>query len=290
LKLLIWNAQGAKSNQGGMIVEKWELVWKEAIKGFVEPGGPADNFAFLMCEAGRAPWIDPNSQVNVNSLYALDLDSTHCDQVLAGNSEFSQGVLKARNRKAFWFPWLKTLNTNWQNSRCSLGGFYAPSRVVASSWIWGGALSNASQQMVRPALRVETGPLGFGLTTLMVHLEANQPGALAEFAFLLQSGPQLFSGSPVLVVGDLNIDLLKFNIEGWRPGKPALPVAVPPGWRWLSCREPTHRGGAEYDWAILFDPKGKVKNVNAKIVKGPSVPAAPTWNVSDHALMEYEVN
>lgn len=293
--MYVWNAQGARSNKGGFITEKWEEIWRRRLAPILgpvypppgpAPAGPAaapqaDNVAFLICEAGWAPWIGRDAQLAENGRYMLDEDLTNVDHVAAGASDFCAGVASARRRCAFFVPWVKTLDSARQSARCSFGGMYAPDPTAARTWR---LLTKVDRLVdgafVRPVVCLEVGVgFGNGLAMLLVHLVSSR-NAQAELEQLLTNVEKIYPASrgPVMIVGDMNIDLLV---------GPAL--RIPAGWHILNSGSATHTGGKELDWALLRDPNNSFRTRSAVISDPPDQPGAPSWNVSDHAVMHYTV-
>jgi hypothetical protein len=291
VELLVWNSQGASGDQGR--VRKWEVIWENGIAPRVPavnpalppaPAGPrlpADNFAFLMCESGWAPWISQEAQVQVNGIYPLVADRTFADPALVAASGFCTGAL-AVGATSFWIPWVNKIDSLKTNVRCSLGGFYVPSsKVDATRWLHAGTRSMIyRKKMRRPMVRMSLGHYGQGLLVHMVHLTARRGPAEAELQWLMNEVPKLTAG-PVLIVGDININLLK-----------SYPAFLPPpliaagGWTVLSSGEKTQKKGGELDWGLLYDPHQSFApgGLSAKVFE---YPAAGSWNTSDHAVMRY---
>jgi hypothetical protein len=272
---LVWNAQGANSYKGGVLTQKWEALWANGMVPIVG-AGQADNVAMLLCESGWAPWIDQTKPVSVNTLYRCTALSNHYDPVAATASGFCKAVDGARRWTAFWLPWLKTLDGYRQNARCSIGGCYVPHPSPTKTWKLQRAIGRyVVPYLVRPAVLMEVGPtMGAGLTVLMVHLVSNNWAAQDELRYLMWAVNQIVAFGPVLVVGDMNIDLQ-------RSGH----LTVPAPWQLVRYGQATHQGGGELDWALLRDPKGQFTTHKADVLQAPG----DDWNVSDHAVMSYTV-
>ena len=112
---------------------------------------------------------------------------------------------------------------------------------------------------------------------LLVHFISSQSKAPDELKALVKYSKQFLSeGTPAIIVGDMNIDLLKIK------QMPKLPA----NWRILRTNGPTQQSGGELDWALLFDPNGRLPNSSVKVLDQFKTPP----NQSDHSVMQYKLD
>lgn len=251
MKLIAWNSQGAK----------WDDFWTN----WLWPAR-ADNVIGVLEEAGWAPWV-PNQEVRINNVYWFD--ST---KVIRGNSTLCDGLYDAR-KPAFWIPWAKNLDGIKTNSRCSMGGVsllmnYNVNEVCT--------LKDEAFEL-RPTVRVRIAKGDTPVfTILFVHLISGFPkGATIQLEPLIAHMSQMIpQGTPAIIVGDMNIDLLT---------QPIAPL--PEKWRMRRTGVATQQSGGELDWGLLYDPNNQLGATTATVLTqfktGP--------NGSDHSVIGYDI-
>jgi hypothetical protein len=260
MDLVVWNSQG----------NKWDIFWTYYFGPLVTPS-PTTDVVGMLVESGWAPWVAPGDVI-INGIYPLNTGATWASAVGVANSAFCQGVLAARGRHAFWVPWVGNLNAFKTNTRCSLGGAFVPKTRQFQNM----SLFNEQNIFRRPVVQLSVG-IGNNtdFTIMLVHLiSGNYNKAQDEMDYLVATMSHIIpQGTTGIVVGDMNIDLLK------------TPVVLPQKWRMLNTGVATQQSGGELDYALLYDPNGLYSNATAAVVQQYKTGN----NGSDHSVMKYSV-
>lgn len=257
MQLVVWNSQG----------KKWDAFWTNYINPLATAIRPQDVMGLLV-ESGWAPWVTPGT-VKINTLYPLTREQQWYSIVGARRSVFCQGVLAKRKRYAMWVPWVANLNAFKTNTRCSMGGVLVSATRNLRTY-----RSIEFPHHKRPVIRMEIARVDdVQFTVFLVHLISGYPSRaqneLNELADTISASVP--EGTPAIVLGDMNIDLLKVNLE------------VPDKWRIISTGVPTQKRGGELDWALLYDPLGSLRAATATVVQ------QYVLNGSDHSVLRYDI-
>lgn len=277
MKLIVWNSQGAK----------WDDFWNKCLDYYLKPSQDEDVVGLLV-EAGWAPW-QKSGNVKVNNLYTAGTIYEYFDEKAATQSILCQQILSKDfrvTRLGYWIPWVETLgeinNSAATNSRCSIGAVTLRKvcnfKVSRTTTPFNGTIA-----LRRSILRIFVKhPKGRDIEVFLVHLLSGnyQKAWDLELKPLILNIPrQIQSGSAALIVGDMNIDLNKYDISG----------AVKrdyPHWRVLNTGDSTQQKGGELDFGLLYDPKSQHTAASAAthLKYGKDV----SQSGSDHSVIEYD--
>lgn len=268
MQLIVWNSQG----------DEWDMLWNYFLYPHVQ-NAQLDDVAALIVEAGWAPWINSDLPVNVDVVHNLKGEGSRQDPDAVLRSAFCDGMSNARNRQAYWVPWVQTFadvqTGQKSNSRCSMGAVVLPRRLRH-----GDAKRFVDTRFVRPIIQVPFGEsvggtMDVSMTVMGVHL-VSSVNALQELEYLFHFVPgNIPGGTPAFVAGDFNIDM----IHGWQPGWPALPR----GWQVVSPGVATRRSGKILDWALVYNRTGDPVHAAVQVLQGYESGV----NRSDHSVLEY---
>lgn len=274
MRLIVWNSQGANGPNHG---SKWDILVNQYIAPYMAP--QTEPVIGLLVESGWAPWVVPG-EVVVNNAYWYPLDKTYIDPVASANSVFCQQVDAKRLRKALWVPWVNNLDAMKTNTRCSMGGILLPtSKKIEPSG------SFVFEGHKRPTLRFLVGKnqglgrMAYEITVLLVHLlSGGSQKTINEMFHIVDSLTQLIpEGTSGLVVGDMNVDLKKWNLS------------LPKGWTILqalgTAGSGTQQSGGILDYALLYDPNRHYQNSTATVLQQYK----SGQNESDHSVLMYDI-
>lgn len=254
MRLIVWNSQGAK----------WDDLWDH----FVSPTVTINNddvFAFTV-EAGWAPWM-LSGNVDLGALYYMDDARENFNERGAVNSNFCMGIAASRTRRAFWVPWVKTLDAIKTNSRCSLGGVVIPYSGLSAK-----VSTINHESFLRPVVRSILMRNGMPVVTILAVHFISSGKAQAEMTRLVNAVKSMvWQGTSGIVVGDMNVNLLK------------KAVTLPDNWQLLNTGQPTQAKGGELDYALLLNNNNYFNNPTAQVIQ----PYHTYPNNSDHSVMEY---
>ena len=258
LRLFAWNSQGAK----------WDAMWTNWLAPAL---GNNDDVVGVITESGWAPWI-LSGDVQINSVYDFNSDSTWFDHTSLVNSAFCQGIAASRRRYGLWVPWVGNLNAMKTNSRCSLGAALLPDKRRIKS-----ITSFKSDLSWRPVIKFSLGLGRFtDITILVVHLISGYAaGAQAELNELTKHMSGMIpQGTCGIIVGYMNINLL------------TTPVVAPNNdWRILRTGVATQMSGGELDWGLLYDPTNQYGGATVNVVQQYKTGN----NGSDHSILRYNI-
>lgn len=220
-------------------------------------------------ESGWAPWVS-DGDVYLNDIYDFSTRFNWFDQASLNTSAFCQGIHAARNRHAMWVPWVKNLNAMKTNSRCSLGA-----ATLLTSLQLQDRISFESVSCIRPVLRLTFGQGRITkIVILNVHLNSSYVANYGLDGLVRALSTFIQEGTPALIVGDMNIDLL------------ANPQNPPNNkWRILNINAATQQSGGELDWGLLYDPNNHYANATAQLIAQFKTPTNP----SDHSVLCYNI-
>ena len=263
LQIIAWNTFGAK----------WDELWY-----FVGKVNPQNDILAITLEAGWAPWVK-SQEVRTNATYPYTENKSYFDEISAMESNFCQYVEGKRGRTAWWIPWVKTLDSIKPNSRCSMGVLFAPATLASEvSVIEKGNSMIKDVNAARPIVstRLSKGNNTF-LTVLSVHLPSGKWSSDAARealdAIAMNMGKIVPQGGAGLIVGDINVDLKKEEVEYGKK------------WKMLNVDRATQKGGGELDYGLLYDPAGQFKNSTAEELQK----FGTGGNTSDHSVMLYSL-
>jgi hypothetical protein len=256
MKLIVWNSQGAK----------WDIAYTNWVSTSI-----GTDVALCLVEAGHAPWVDPKVDLTIGRAYAFDTGATWFSQSGAAQSSFCDGVAQERLNKTIWIPWMKNIDPKVTNFRCSLGMGWFPEKMQLhdpDSW---------SNGFLRPTVRFGMGSAkDVQLTVIVVHMISGFPSQAAQ---QLQDLVSLMTkiipeGTPAVIVGDMNVDLLKVG-----------DYSLPDKWRTLKTGVATQMSGGELDYAFFFDPN---ENLDASVTCLEKYKTGS--NTSDHSVLQYTLD
>lgn len=263
MQLVVWNSQGSK----------WDTAWTYFVSPYVTTP-PTDDMLLLLVEAGWAPWIKSGNVV-INNDYPLTTGVESFDEVAAGKSSLCQSVLAAKRnsrRGAMWIPWVGNLDAMKTNSRCSIGAAFYPDKLSLISD------STKMEDFIRPVIRIGLGVMSsVKLTVFVVHMVSGSSAkAEAQLVNVMTKMHTLVpEGSAALIVGDMNVDLLK-------AGKM---TNLPRNWSILRTGVATQQSGGELDYGLLFDPNSAYSNASVGVVQQYKTGN----NQSDHSVLGYNL-
>lgn len=264
MKVIVWNSQGGK--------------WDAAYTYFTAPSVtavPQDDVVLMLVEAGWAPWV-LSGDVTLNGLYYYESDVTWFNATGAAASPFCQGIEAKRRFRSTWVPWVKNLDALKTNSRCSMG-----SAVFPSSLSLAGMDTSNFEGFTRPVIRLMFGKgnrnINVSFTILLVHMISGyQTLAEQQLVNVMNSMSQLIpQGSSALIVGDMNVDLLKAGKMN----------NLPRNWSILNTGVATQQSGGELDYGLLYDPNSQLGSSTAAIVQQYK----SGNNQSDHSVLMYTI-
>lgn len=261
MELVVWNSQG----------NKWDAFWARQIDS--QLAAHASNVAGFLVEAGWAPWVTPGP-VTLNGLYAVDSRATWYDSQQANKSAACVGIQASRRRGAVWIPWVATPEGFKVNTRCSLGGLWALNSLSVLETRRFLFPSKKQLKVRRPIIRVQFGGIfGVKLTVMIVHLVSGYwIAAQNQMDYLVSiTRTMVPQGTPALIVGDLNIDLLIHDVD------------VPSKWSILRTHAATQQSGGELDWGLLYDPNRELSEAAVVQIQGFG---AASYK-SDHSALQY---
>lgn len=261
--MVVWNSQGAK----------WDDFWNYWIAPIAPDGmGNLDDVAGMLIECGWAPWIYGGDVVE-NADYDMLTDAYWFNAAGAQASDFCKGVASTRRWKATWVPWVMNLDAMKTNTRCSMAAVVLPSALRFMGTI------SSNQGLIRPVL-ISGFAIGHNrvLTVLQVHLVSSKRAVKELDALTARLSRLIPEGTAGLVVGDMNVNLLK------TPYQPA-------DHRWfvLSTNPlvATQQSGGCLDWALLYDPKYQYREgARAEVLEEFKTGA----NKSDHSVLMYSLD
>ncbi len=267
MKLIVWNSQGSK----------WDIFWN----AYLTPQLGTDDIGGFLVEAGVAPFAIP-PPYTINTVYKFPTNDDAHDQQVATTSPFCAGVKAQRGRQAYWIPWVKTIDTQHPQPRCSMGAVGLTSKKVYFGEVRREDADSTDRLFSRPIFSykagVNTGSGAFDpkLTILLVHLTAYAAKAQDQLDSLIARMTNIIpQGTPGLIVGDLNIDLLKYQLQ------------LPAKWRFLNTGQATQQSGGELDYGILYDPNNTF--ASATVIILANFKTLPN-NPSDHAVLGYQID
>lgn len=297
LYLVAWNSQGARWNH------VYPILWNAAVHQIIPPALAENNFfnnpiVAVITEAGRAPWIGPNThQILINKVYPMDdtyyktlTDAQKQQQAFINTS--LEKLVRTRTGSPYWIPWVKEPGdppfTNkatdpydpQQNPRCSLGGFINKVKISyemrALKELMGRVTSK--RPIVRIPVEIQTNEGQAVITIFQVHLTSGGgKQTKTELKGLISSVAQIVGQStPAIIVGDININILG--------GEPELPEKH---WTPLRTGKATQLKGGELDYALLYDPNGQIEGAAGVVQPYYDGSGDKLPNQSDHSMMLY---
>ncbi len=268
LRLFAWNSFG----------NKWDILWNNWVGPAVNGGGA--NIAGVLTEAGWGPWVS-NWDVQINNTYFFDERQAWFNQNSLVPNSFCGGYETApRGKWATWIPWVKTfaeMNSGTKtNSRCSLGAMFIPDRTSVMKLQVNSIKAFKTQYSIRPGVMISLGYQNdVKFVILVVHLISGYPAlAQQELDELMKKIITVIpETASAIIVGDMNIDLLKYNIQ------------VYDHFSIINTGVATQQSGGELDWGLLYDPSKQYGGTTVTMMQqyktGP--------NTSDHSVLRYNI-
>ncbi|HEY0734329.1 MAG TPA: hypothetical protein VGD69_05445 [Herpetosiphonaceae bacterium] len=258
LYIVAWNSQG----------DRWDYIFPN-LKAQLGNGIIPTNFissaqelayptVAIITEAGIIPWISPDISYTVNQVYSRPERGTRNSTSATPPSTFLRDASRQRGG-SYWVPWLRTIDTNQQNARCSLRGFHSKvqlGKITSAKQLAG------SDPSSRPVVKIQiTYP--FQITIVQVHLTSGgRTKTYNQLNELINTIKTMIpEGTAGIIVGDINA-----NILGTTPELPntamtvqvTVPISETPPTFTLSFEHLNGGSPSEYSTLPINDPNNPV--------------------------------
>ena len=227
IRLIVWNAQGAK---GEKCPDKWDYLWTN----YLQPRVAGCDVLGLIVKSGWAPWYASDKV----PMAAIRMDS----KATTFNPQYKSALMTAtddRHLSSYWVPWVADIDRK-TNARCSAGVIVAQkntrdrSRPQDASGYQDRAAAAGSPDHGQGRQGDDPHRLSGSFGQRQQVEGGDRADALANAS--KQLVPQ--SGTAI-IVGDFNIDLKKDKA-------PDLS-----GWTVLRTGKPTQKSGGELDFGLI---------------------------------------